>query len=252
MTVLAEPTVPTGAPPAPDPISSPAPVVPPSQPVSIPPSSTVMPDETDWRAKYDGTRGAFKQAKSQWDEQRGAIEQGSKGLQQQLEVTTSQLTQAQEQVVVLTAQIEAIPQLTERANQADRIEALNARLELIMRYPNIVSQTELVETVVGEGDEATTQVERSNPVLDLLLSSSLQGEEYALLVAQMNAKFTAPPAATPLPTGSLLVGPGPPTPVSGGGIEDLQRQVLEARENGDHDLVTELTNQMAEWRDQQE
>jgi hypothetical protein len=240
---------PTGTPPVQTP--APAPVAPPSQPPEIPPSSTALPDGTDWKAKYDGTRGAWMQAQTAWNEQLGAREEAIKSLRTQLQTANTQLTEAQNQIQTFTQQVEGIPQLEERAKQAETLEVMNQRLELIMKYPSIVNQTEVVEEELEVNGEKKTQQKRVNPVMDLLLSSKLQGDQYDALVAQMAGKFSAGEGAPAPPPGSPLVGTPPPSPAPSDEAGDLRKQIWEAREAGNHSMVNELMDQLADLQDKQ-
>lgn len=246
-----ETTVPTeGNPPAPTP-PAPAPTPPPAQPVVIPPSSTTLPDDTDWKAKYDGMRGRLMQLNTQWNERLGAQDETIKDLGKRLETTSSQLATAQEQVVAFTQQVESIPQLQEQANKVETLETMNQRLDLIMRYPQIINQTKVEEVEVEVDGEKQTQQKRANPVLDLLLSSNLQGEQYAALVAQMAQTLPAESGTPPAPDSPPVVGTSPPAPVQANEEADLQKQVWDAREDGNYTLMNELMNQLAALKDKQ-
>lgn len=256
-----QPTDPTGGqPPAASVPQAPtATQAPPSQPAAPinPPQVDIDPNVENWeywRSKFYGTQGAFKQAQSAWDEQRGASEQARKGLTAQLEAANAQLAQTQKQVAELSQQLEVLPQLQERATEANRLEALNTRLNVILRYPQIVGQTEEVEVTVGEGDEATTQMERRNPFMDLVLSSNLEGPELETMVHQIASKLNEPaePALPPQPAASTMVGGGPPpTPAPSESVADLRQKAADARDAGDYNMAEALLDQIAELQDQQ-
>lgn len=236
---MAEPTTPM-PPAASAPPATPAPA---GQPV-VPPSSTTMPAGTDWKAKFDGLRGAMMALQTQSAEQIGSLRQQLSAAGAELGVKSEQFSAAEINIAALTEQVTGLPALQEQADKVPILEAQGQRLEMILSYPEIVSKTELVN-VSKEGEDE--KIERVNPFLQALLSSSLEGDAFKTLAEGMAGKLgtgeegEAPPQH---------VGPPPPTPVPSGSYEDLRKQALEAQRAGDYETANGLWDQVAAKRPQ--
>ena len=231
----------------------------PGQIPQVPPRpmpGTVEP--TQWESKFHGLRGSFKQAQAAWQEKEGMLTQQIKTLQGQLGTLNSQLGNAQSQVEQFQAQVEALPQLQERAEQADAFEVQLERLGTIMNYPEILAQTE--EAIVGEGEEATT--ERRNPIMDLLMSSTMEGDAFVQMVEQVATKLRAGQQLEPEPSGegepeprnppAPIGAPPPPAPTGGDTLESLRKQAMEAQMSGDYQTATKLWDQVLEAENKQQ
>lgn len=237
---MTEPTTPT-PPAASTPPATPAPA---GQPV-VPPSSTTMPPDTDYKAKFDGLRGAMMALQTRSAEQIGALEQQLRAVGSESGMKDEKLSAAETNIANLTEQLTGLPAIQERANKVEGLEAQGLRLEAILRYPEIVGKTELVDTSAEGEDE---KFERVNPFLDALLASTLAGDAFSALAEQM---------AGQLGTGERIdgeppqhVGPPPPTPVPSGSLDDLRAQALEAQRSGDYDKANGLWDAVSAKRAQ--
>jgi len=211
----------------------------------------MLPTGTDFEAKYNGLRGAFGQAQSQWQERNGALEQQLKSLQSELAMTKEKLGAVETNAGKLTEQLSGLPALQEQANKATVLEAQGQRLEAILKYPEIVGKTELV-AVNAEGEDE--RFDRVNPFLDALLSSTKTGEEFTALAEQMASQLGTgewtEEGGTEKPLGKQPGGAPPPTPVPGGSVDDLRKQALEAQRAGDYDKANSLWDAVAAKRGQ--
>lgn len=224
------------------PAASPAPVtpVPAGQPVTIPPSSTMLPAGTDYEAKYNGLRGAFGQAQAAWQERNGALEQQVQLLQTEAGHLKEKLSTAEANATKLTEQVSELPALHEQADKVTGLEAQGQRLEMILRYPEIVGKTEMVDTSEEGEDEV---FERVNPFLDALLSSTLTGDAFRALAEGMAGQLGTgewTEGEVKKPPGQQPGGAPPPSPVPSGSLEDLRKQALEAQRAGDYDKANSL------------
>lgn len=230
----------------------PAPTVPPR-----PAPGTVAPDQ--WESKYHGLRGSFKQAQDIWLEKEGMLTEQVKALQAQIAGLTEQLSASQGQAQGLQTQVDGIAELQERASLADELEIQVERLSMIMDFPEILAQTSMI--TVGEGDDQTT--ERQNPFMDMLMTSTLDGDSFEVMVNQVAEKLRAgQPAATPepeptesapttteptpgsnepTPGGIVTVGsPPPPAPTGGRTIEVVRDEAMKAQLDGDYETASAL------------
>jgi len=238
---MAEPTI---TPPAASP--PPATPAPTGQPV-VPPSSTTMPAGTDYKAKFDGLRGAMMALQTQTAERIGSLEQQLRAVGGESTMKDEKLSAAEVNITNLTEQVSGLPALQERADKVETLEAQGLRLEAILRYPEIVGKTELV-AVEGEDEKFN----RVNPFLDALLSSTLSGDDFVALAEQMAGQLGTGgwTEGEVIPSGPQQVGPNPPTPVPSGSADDLRAQALEAQRAGDYDKANGLWDQVSAKRAQ--
>jgi hypothetical protein len=147
------------------------------------------------------------------------------------------LSAAEVNIANLTEQLIGLPAIQEQADKATTLEAQGLRLEAILRYPEIVGKTEMVN-VSAEGEDE--KLERVNPFLDALLSSTLGGDAFTALAEQMAGQLGVGVIGGETPPGQQQVGPPPPTPAPSGSIENLRAQALEAQRAGDYDKANGL------------
>ena len=210
-----------------------------------------------WESKYHGLRGSFIQAQRQWEERRGMLEQQIATLQQQVQSLQAQTQQLQQERDQLKQQVEALPTLEERASFADALEVQVERLELLVRYPEIWGQVEVVE--VEDEETGEKREERRNPFLDMILSSTLDGDEFEQMVNDLAAKLRAgqtptqssQPATETAGTPQATTGGMPPTPAPPQDIESLRQQALDAQLAGDYDKAWKLWEELAKLKTQQ-
>lgn len=239
---MSEPTGGTTGTPAP--ATTAAPVIP-SPPVEIPPSSTVLPADTQYRQQYDGLRGAFKAARTQWDETRGSLEEQLRSTKSELELLRQQSAQLTTQHTTYQEQLASLPDLQERAGLAEGMEVQLERMETIMRFPGIIGRTKEVQ--VGEGDDAHT--ERQNPFMDMLLSSTVTGDDFMAMVQQIAGQLTETPAAEPPSTPVTGGGSPPPTPAPGEKtVDSVMKQAQAAQLAGDYDEANRLYDEVSVLR----
>ena len=202
-----------------------------------------MPAGTDWKAKFDGLRGAMMALQTSSQERIGSLEQqvrasgGEKGMLQE------KLSAAELNITKLAEQMDGFPAIQEQANKSTALEAQTARLEAILRFPEIVGKTEMIDV---SGDDEDEKFDRVNPFLDALLSSSLGGDAFTELAEQMAAQLGTGEwegEETPQPGGTK-----PPTPVPSGSLDDLQKQAREAQRSGDYGKANELWDQVSAKR----
>lgn len=224
------------------PAASPAPATqaPIGQPV-IPPSSTTMPAGTDYKAKFDGLRGAMMALQTQTAEQIGALEQQLRAVSSESNMKDEKISAAEANIAKLTEQLAGLPAIQEQANRVPTLESQRQRMEAILRYPEIIGKTVTVTSGDGEDQETT----RENPFLDSLLSSTLTGDAFTALVEQMAGQLRG---EVQEPSGQQPGGPAPPTPVPSGSVDDLRKQALEAQRAGDYDKANRLWDAVAAKR----
>jgi hypothetical protein len=201
-----------------------------------------MPAGTDYKAKFDGLRGAMMALQTHTTERIGSLEQQLRAVGSESTMKDEKLSAAEANITKLTEQISGLPAIQEQADKATTLEAQGLRLETILRYPEIVGKTEMVDTSAEGEDE---KLERANPFLDALLSSSLQGEAFTALAEQMAGQLGIGQEGE-LP--AQQVGPPPPTPVPSGSVDDLRAQALEAQREGDYDKANGLWDQVSAKR----
>jgi len=206
-----------------------------------------MPAGTDYKAKFDGLRGAMMALQTQSAERIGSLEQQVRASGSESTMLQEKLSAAELNITELAEQLSGLSAIQEEANKVTGLEAQASRLEVILRFPEIVGKTEQLD-VSEEGEDE--KFERVNPFLDALLSSTLGGDAFKELAEQM---------ASQLGTGEWAegekapgqVGPPPlPTPIPSGSLEDLRKQAMEAQRAGDHSAASKLWDKFAEKRAQ--
>jgi hypothetical protein len=130
----------------------------------------------------------------------------------------------------LEGQLADVPSLQERAEQGDQASAQLARLQYLTQFPQIIGAVQVEEVTAEDG---TVSEARTNPTLDLLMSSSLDGEQFDQHVrafVQNLPTFGNAPGAPPPSAGSTR----PPPPASRSSADDLMSRANEAMQAGDY------------------
>jgi len=184
-------------------------------------------------------------ARAQWEETKGGMEEQLRSMKSELEVLRQQSTQLTAQHTTYQEQLATLPTLQERAGLAEAMEVQLERMETIMRYPQIISRTEEVQ--VGEGDSA--RVERQNPFMDMLLSSTVEGDDFLAMVNKIAGQLSTP-AAAPTPTPPVTAGGAPPpTPApEGETIESLLKQAMDLQMEGDYPGANAIYDKVSKLR----
>lgn len=232
--------------------ASSAPVAPPAK-LEMPPTSTQVERDTgakttkDWKRQYDSLRGELNARQSQWDTWLGQQQTLSSQNREVLAEAQGQLQTAQSERDDYKTQIESLPELQQQAGQVTPLTDQLSKIQTILRYPGILSQT-TVETVTAEdGTESTT---RNNPFLDLALSSTLEGEAFQQMLVGLEAKLPTQPA---VPQGtetapSPMNVPGQPQPITTDAMAELDRQYDEARASGNSEEQYRILEQKLNLR----
>lgn len=237
-------------------VGSSAPVAPPAR-IEMPPTSTqIVRDEgeqtqADWQRRFDSVRGELRTRQSQWDTWLGSTQTLEAQLRDELREVQEQYRAVSSERENYKAQVENLPQLQEQASQVPPLQQQLQRLETFLRYPKLLGQT-TVETQTQTGEDGQeTQVEvRSNPYLDMALSSTLQGDAFQSMLNQLEGRMQAPQPQTVVPQGTAMNVPSQPQPVVTTGLADLQQQYEEARNRGDGDESFRLIARMMELKQQ--
>lgn len=275
------PGVPVGeTPPTQHPQPTPQTLVPPTSTQQLPPSQTSIPplasepapvniglppnssqllandENTDFRRRYDQLRGTLQAASQQWATRDGYMGQQTSALQQQLTVLQVQFAESQQANQQLLGQTQQLPDLQEQAGLSETLQSRVGRLEQLLRYPQIIARTAITDRL----DEAGQVVgqDHNNAILDMLLTSSLEGEEFTQMVDEVNRSLGAAPAATAAPgqpptSNPMSMTTNPPTPVAGDRLAELRRLRNEASltmstdggaefERLQNEIMTELQN----------
>jgi hypothetical protein len=121
-----------------------------------------------------------------------------------------------------------------------------------MQFPSLIAQTKVIETT---DDQGVVQQTRQNTVLEMLLSSTVQGADWQKMAEDLATTLARQsPAGLPPAQPLDMTPPGsPPTPTGGGNtIEELQAAMTAAYNAGEFIEVSRLTKAMAEARMRQE
>lgn len=232
-----------------------APVAPPAK-MDMPPTSTQVvrtegkQSQEDWKRKFDSIRGELDAKQSQWDTWLGNTQTVQAQLQDELREVQEQLRAVSDERDNYKTQLESLPQLQEQANQVAPLQEQLQRLETVLRYPTLLGQT-TVETQTQTGDDGQeVEVEvRSNPFLDMALSSTLQGDAFRSMLNQLEGRIPTASQPQPVPQGTMNV-PSQPAPVATTGLADLDAQYEEARATGDHEAMYRIIERRMELKQQ--
>jgi len=230
------------------PVAAPQPLPTPPPALEVPPTSTDVSAQdptADFERKFNSQRGTIKERQRQWDEYQGVMETRLKAAESMVRVQEAQLVEMRATTQRLTEQLSGVPVLRESANKVPVLQEQMDKLKFAMQFPTLIEQAKVVEVTNDAGE--ITQV-RQNTVLDMLLSSSVQGENWQRMAEELAVTLTREspvglPASRPL--GMTLPG-GPPQPIGGGdSIEELKAQMRTAYQTGNYQQVDEITSAIA-------
>jgi uncharacterized coiled-coil protein SlyX len=161
----------------------------PSQPPSVGPSDSRLifaDDGKTWRDKFHGAQGLAQQLKGKHEKELGDIQKQIEELQGlvsekngSIAQLTDKLSGAAEQLGELQALRERLPELENQARVTERYRAL-------MEYPELLNlqQTDVVKTDDGEEVEMVF-----NPVIDLVESTTLEGDDLRAAIKRLSSAF---------------------------------------------------------------
>jgi citrate synthase len=157
---------------------------------------------------YHNLSGQLTAYVSQSEEYRGQLEQRLRTAEEAVRTFQAQATQAEQRAAQLQTQVEGLPALQEQANQTNTLQEQVDKLHLLMNYPAVTTRfVEREEPVEGQEEPRTVRV---NPTLDLLMTSTLQGEDFATHVRDFVATLPVVQAqAAPEAGASLTPQPAP-------------------------------------------
>ena len=207
--------------------------------------ATLSPEELRWERLFNSTRGSWLQERVQWDTEKGKFEAQVRNLTEKNDGLQKELTALQQTQETLNGQVEAIPELQKQANRVDGLQNQNAKLQAVLKYPQLVNQVAVVETTDGDGKVTK---ERKNPFVDLVLNSTLTGQAFLGMLQDLAGRLGVPTSpTTPTPgVNPLHMMTTPPVPIQATTVEDLRRQRNEASLAGDTDLFFKLQDQIGE------
>jgi myosin heavy subunit len=145
-------------------------------------------DGKPWREKFHGLKGHIQQVESDYkkrlEETQSTLEQLKTTVgerESKIEELTGKLTNAGEQLGELQALQDRVPELEQQARKA-------AKLERILEYPELANRqvTDLIKTEDGEETEM-----KINPIMNLVLNSSLEGDELTAELERLNRMIKA-------------------------------------------------------------
>lgn len=213
---------------------------------AMPPSSSTVRlqegENTDFERKYNSLRGEWKAKEAQWESYCGQLEAKIEILNRQLAQTQGRASELETGKTQLEQQVAGLPTIQQRASLADDLEEQIVKLRYVTQFPEIVGQVEITE--VEENGQKVSK--RENSVLDMLLSSTLKGPAFQEHVGKLAKKLGTP-------HGEQKSGPvleagmtSPPMPTSSNLLDEIDKQIWEARNAGDYKLVNELLDKKVE------
>jgi len=229
------PTTPaTIVPPTPAPAPAPAPL--PAKPASIeiPVPSNLLEENDPQKVlrRWDNMRGQMQAAQAQWEAYSGRLLQDNATLQDQVATLQARIQALTGEKTQLEQKVQALPATEQRANLADTLQAQLARYGAILTYPQLVAQVRVTEETQTDGTKVT---KRSNPMVDLALSSTKSGAEFLTMLEGLAAQVSSVPAGAQPPPASPALGPTtPPTPAPADALGDLRRRADEAQLAGNY------------------
>lgn len=226
-----------------DPKQAPAPAnneepLPPKPAIKVPPTAAEITDDDEKARRYENVRGQLVGYRSSVEQYTGALEQRLHTLTASLAQANTTIKKLEGVIESLQGEIGEIPTLKERGGLADNLQQQVERLSLLMTYPQIVGAVQVEEV---EQEDGTKEEVRENPVLEMLMSSSLTGDAFKASVEKLLPTFGAP-APPPTETGSVT----PATPVTQDQTVELWNQYVEARQSGDNATANRLLDQYQE------
>lgn len=231
----------------------PQPVAQPPEPLEIPQTSTVLQAQGDdltaaqWRRKFESMRGNLMERQRQWDEYQGRIEARVSAFENRISDLQNQVAGLQTENGDLKTQLENADDLRKAAGQVPQLTDQLEKLRYAARFPSIISQAKVVEV---QGEDGQTVQERQNTVLDMLLSSSVQGEDWQKMVVELSQTLERQPIAGQPPARPLdMTPPGSaPPPAAGDPIAELEAKQEQAYIDGNWDEVRALNDQLVAAR----
>ena len=220
--------------------------------VGLPPTSTALLERdsnTDFRRQYDQLRGTLQSALSQWDQVYGSLT-GEIG---RLQTSQVQLGVAQTKLTAYSTERETLntrlQELQAQAQAAATLKAQNDKLSAVMRFPAIINAA--TEKATDDGTKTVV-----NPFLDLVLSSTLEGDLYSNMLAQVAeqlkgqqlAQQPSTPAAQRPPDNPAEMITTPPAPGGSDSVDSLMEQSFAAMDAGDLDKFQELQDRIIDMR----
>jgi len=188
---------------------------------------------------YHNLSGQFQVYAEQAELYRGRLEQRLRTAEQAVRTSHGRVESLTGERTTLQERLAGVPELQEQAGRVETLEGQVARMQLLMQYPQIVNAVQ-VQTV--EGEDGQTSETRSNPTLELLMSSSLAGDEFA---SHVDAFVQALPTGnSPAPTDAGAT--TPPTPAPRSAADDLHDRAMAAMLEGDYEESQRLLDQFQE------
>jgi uncharacterized coiled-coil protein SlyX len=209
---------------------------PPQPPKSQSPTANIDPsmvwdDEGKmWRDKFNGQKGAVQDLSTKLAEARREIDSLKQKMTDSLSSRDQDETQLREELESLRENAGVIPDLHEK------IKELTAKVKAGERYKALARRPELLSMVVEEEEETEdgeTVTKRTNPILDLVASSNLEGEDLDALLDKLSVAVPTTSAAED--SAKPPAPPAPPAP-DGDDLESLYNAAIAAddalREHG--------------------
>jgi hypothetical protein len=152
------------------------------------------PEGQSWKDLYNGTAGGIQSLKSQHVQALAAVQakvDTHLAAIQERDATITQLqAAAQEQVNAMTAlteQAATIPDLLQRASYADK-------LEILATFPRLMTAQTAQEVPGEDGADPTTVM--VNPFMQLIATTTLDGEALRAQLAQFSSALPEPSQST--------------------------------------------------------
>lgn len=215
-------------------------------PEPIPPKSTIIQAATpgqdvNWERQFNALRGTMIADRANWDTAKGqndAITTQLREQVQQLQGSISSLTTERDS---LQATTEGLPELRETAGRVPDLLEQHRKLQAVLHYPGIVGQAQEVEI---EAEDGTKTKQKKNALLDMILTSRLDGENWDRMLHDVAEALPglgeAPPAAQPLQGVTT-----PPQPVTKPSMDELITQRNNAMLEGNYIRASELNAEIA-------
>ncbi len=167
------------------------------------------PDGKFWREKYTGLEGHFRQrldeeVKNALKEQEGTYEEK---LQTEIKTREERVAEMQNKLQEVGSQLGELKTLQERLPELEKEARQAAKLRAMLEYPDLVNQ-QVEEVVQGEDGEERKLV--TNPILDLIQSVDLEGDELRERLKQLNKIVKKEVQLDPSPLEGASPAPGEP------------------------------------------
>lgn len=175
-------------------------------------------DGSMWRDKFNGAQGQIGNLNNQISRLKQEMEDMGGGHSSELQAKDDQISQLQSEIDQLQQTTGTIPGLQEQLEQLKPKAVMADRYRMVMRYPGVLNLS-VEEEVQVEGEDEP-QVVSVNPVLQLIETTTLEGEALEQAVkrlARLHGQSVATqledvePVATPA-GGPAFNSPAPPSP----------------------------------------